>query len=62
VSTHCVKCGAILIKSNEKTCSPNCIHNDQHRSYVKTAELAIMNIEYEIQQVAERYVDSRPYQ
>ncbi|CAF3868163.1 unnamed protein product [Rotaria sordida] len=57
VSTHCVKCGAILIKSNEKTCSPNCIYNDQHRSYGKIAELAIMNVEYEVQREAECYAD-----
>ncbi|CAF1507615.1 unnamed protein product, partial [Rotaria sordida] len=57
VSTHCVKCGAILIKSNEKTCSPNCIHNGQYRSYGKIAELAIMNVEYEAQRAAGHYVD-----
>ncbi|CAF4103056.1 unnamed protein product [Rotaria sordida] len=57
VSTHCVKCGAILIKSNEKTCSPNCSHNGQHRSYGKIAELTIMNIEYEAQRAAGHYVD-----
>ncbi|CAF4050536.1 unnamed protein product [Rotaria sordida] len=57
VSIHCVKCGAISIKSNEETCSSNCIHNDQHRSYGKIAELTIINVEYAIQRVAARYVD-----
>lgn len=46
----------MLIKSKEESCSPRCIHNGQYRSYAKTAELDIMNVEYEIKRVAERYV------
>ncbi|CAF5172051.1 unnamed protein product [Rotaria magnacalcarata] len=34
-----------------------CIHNGKSRSYGTIAELAIMNVEYEIKRVAERYMD-----
>ncbi|CAF1508535.1 unnamed protein product [Adineta ricciae] len=57
VSLHCVNCGALLAKSNKEECSSNCIYNGQYRSSKKIAELAIMNIEYEIRRVVERYVD-----
>lgn len=52
-----MECGAILIKSNEDKCSLGCIYNQQHRPYNKIAELAIMNVKYEIKRVAERYIN-----
>ncbi len=44
-------------KPNEAKCSDTCVHNEQYRSYIKTAELAIMNVEYEIKRVAERHIN-----
>ncbi len=35
----------------------SCIHNGKYRSYAKIAELAIMNVEYEIKRVAERHIN-----
>ncbi|CAF3427086.1 unnamed protein product, partial [Rotaria sp. Silwood2] len=51
------KCGEVLTTSNEEKCSVTCVLNGQHRFYIDVAELTIMNIEYEIKRVAERYIN-----
>ncbi|CAF5037774.1 unnamed protein product, partial [Rotaria magnacalcarata] len=40
-----------------KIVSMACIHNGKSRSYGTIAELAIMNVEYEIKRAAERYMN-----
>ncbi|CAF4355955.1 unnamed protein product, partial [Rotaria magnacalcarata] len=45
-----------LAQSHDENCSMVCIHNGKSRSYGTIAELAIMNIEYEIKRVAERKI------
>ncbi|CAF4110272.1 unnamed protein product [Rotaria magnacalcarata] len=57
VFIRCVICGEFLAQSNDENCSMTCIHNGKSRSYGTIAELAIMNVEYEIKRVAERYMD-----
>ncbi|CAF1137226.1 unnamed protein product [Rotaria sordida] len=57
VSVRCVKCGEVLMKSDQSKCSNTCNSNGKYRSYSQVAELAIMNVQREIKRVAERHIN-----
>ncbi|CAF1526050.1 unnamed protein product [Rotaria sp. Silwood1] len=57
VSVRCVNCGEVLMKSDQSKCSNTCNSNGKYRSYSQVAELAIMNVQREIKQVAERHIN-----
>ncbi|CAF3735585.1 unnamed protein product [Rotaria sp. Silwood1] len=52
-----MECGNMLAQTNEENCSMACVHNGKYRLYAKIAELAMMNVEYEIKRVAEHHMN-----